>query len=70
MLRNKASGNFRSARLIELNFLGIKMFMRALYIIGQVESIFSSKVVILPNNCQNSLEIQTVKLSYFLILAH
>ena len=44
--------------------------MRALYKIGQVESIFSSKFIILPNNCQNSLEIQTIKLSYFLILTH
>ena len=44
--------------------------MRALYIIGQVESIFSSKFIILPNNCQNFLEIQTIKLSYFLILTH
>ena len=44
--------------------------MRALYKIGQVESIFSSKFIILPNNCQNFLEIQTIKLSYFLILTH
>ena len=34
-----------------INFLGIQVFMRALYHgINRVDIIFSSKVVVLPNN--------------------
>ena len=42
--------------------------MRALCIIGQVENIFGSKVIILPNNRQNCLEIEAIKFSFFPIL--